>query len=142
MLIQYDNSSCGPIAIMNACEYLNKKCGRTRLTIQKLRKICDTDDDIGTMRWDINRNGVLNLGKAVYNKKRIKNMKAFILLYSGDGFAHYVFVVNNGTSYIVYNYIYENQYVHRKMNVDEFDDLLRANPIVDGLDYPIAWKIC
>ena len=142
MLLQYDESSCGPIAIMNACEYLNKKCGRTRRTVHKLREICDTNEYVGTMRWNIENNGVLNLGKAVYIKERIKKMKAFILLYSGVEFAHYVFVVNNNVNYTVYNYIHNDQYVHKILSTSEFDDLLRANPIIDGLNYPVAWKIC
>ena len=86
--------------------------------------------------------GLVNLGKAVYNKERIKNMKAFILLYSGEGFAHYVFVVNKVSYYNVYNYIHDDKYVHRKIIKRDLDDLLRANPIIDGLDYPVAWKIC
>lgn len=142
MLLQYDDSSCGPIAIMNACEYLNKKCGRTRRTIHKLRTVCKTNEDVGTMRWNIENNGVLNLGKAIYNKEHIKKMKAFILLYSGDKFAHYVFVVNRGFYYTVYNYIHKDQYVHKILSVSEFDELLMANPKIYGLDYPVAWKIC
>ena len=93
------------------------------------------------MRWDIEKNGILNLGKAVYNKTRIKNMKAFILLYSGEEFAHYVFVVNNGCSYNVYNYIHNYKYIHKKLTIDEFDNLLRANPMMYDLEYPVAWKI-
>ena len=43
---------------------------------------------------------------------------------------------------MIYNYCdMEHDYTHILMNRSEFSDILRGNPRVNELDYPIAWEV-
>ena len=141
MKLQTDDYSCGPIALQNAYYYLNGNY--PKVTIKKLCERCSTTYEFGTWRWDLHKNGLMHLHKGVYNVEKIMKMKAFILLYSfGEKYAHYVFVENRGNSYMVYNYCdMEQDYTHILMNRSKFRNILRGNPRVNDLDYPIAWEV-
>ncbi len=70
-------------------------------------------------------------------------MKFFILLnLFSEKFAHYVFVENRDNSYMIYNYCdMEHDYTHILMTRSEFRNILRGNPKVYDLDYPLAWEV-
>ena len=142
MITQKDGISCGPVALINAYYYNHGKY--PNVTTQRLMCRCLTNDEVGTYRWNMKNGEIIRLGKPTYNLNRIKRFDACILLYSfGEDAAHYVFVRNDGNSYTLYNYCDDNTdgYVHLVMTSGEFDELLRANPRVNGLDYPLAWSV-
>ena len=142
MRLQPNDYSCGPIAILNAY-YYKYKCF-PNISLKKLCNRCLTNEEIGTERWNMNYNNIIDLGKGIYNKKSIIEMSAFILLYSfGEKYAHYVFVERKKDKYFIYNYCDESSdnYMNVVKNKGEFEDLIRANPKVDELDYPLAWVV-
>ena len=141
MKLQLDDYSCGPIALQNAYFHLHGEY--PKVSIKKLCETCSTTYEFGTWRWDLHKNGLMHLNKGVYDVNKIVNMDAFILLYSfAEKYAHYVFVVNRGDYYFVYNYCdLETDYTHKMMPRDEFRNILRGNPRVYDLDYPIAWEV-
>ena len=142
MRLQPNDYSCGPIAILNAY-YYKYKCF-PNISLKKLCNRCLTNEEIGTERWNMNYNNIIDLGKSIYNKQSIIEMSAFILLYSfGEKYAHYVFVERKKDKYFIYNYCDESSdnYINVVKSKEEFEDLIRANPKVDELDYPLAWVV-
>ena len=141
MKLQTDDYSCGPVALQNAYYHLYGKY--PSVTIKKLCSKCSTTYEFGNWRWDLHKNGLIQLNKGIYDINKIANLDAFILLYSfSEKNAHYVFVVNHGDYYFIYNYCdLEHDYTHIAMSKNEFRNILRANPKVNGLDYPIAWEV-
>jgi len=142
MKIQRDGISCGPVALINA--YYYKHGTYPKMTTRTLMRKCSTDDKVGTHRWNMMDCEIVRLGKPTYNLNKIKGFDACILLYSfGKKYAHYVFVVRKCGGYKIYNYCDEDSddYEHVTMTEEEYSDMLRANPRVEGLDYPLAWCI-
>ena len=142
MRFQPNDYSCGPIAICNAY-YYRYKCFPS-VSLRKLCSRCLTNEETGTKRWNMDENKILKLGSGVYNKKSIMEMNAFILLYSFDeSYAHYIFVEKSKDKFFLYNYCdeFSDNYVNVVKSKREFEDLIRANPKVDGLDYPLAWTV-
>ena len=145
MKLQWDEYSCGPVAICNA--YFHRYGRYPNISIRRMCMKCSTTEEDGTERWDIVQNGILDLGKPTYNINRIMEMDAFILLYSfstdSEDCAHYVFVIKNSDQFHIYNYadIVKDTYVNVIKNKDDFLDILKRNPRVNGLDYPLAWSI-
>lgn len=142
MKTQIDGISCGPVALINA--YYYKHGTYPKVTIKTLMNKCFTNDEVGTHRWNMTNTEIISLSKPTYNLSKIKSFDACILLYSfGEKYAHYVFVVRECGGYKIYNYCGEesDNYEHVIMTEEEYNDMLRANPRVEGLDYPLAWKI-
>lgn len=157
MKLQQNDVSCGPISIINAYFHKHKKYPKT--TITRLSVRCLLDQDYGTRRYNMRKNGIVKLKRPIYNKRIIMNLKNFILLYSfytnkrneEDKFsAHYVFVQKDTRMrlYTIYNfYHYDNgysnkDYDHITIGEKEFKKLLMNNPNDDqGLKYPLAWNI-
>ena len=144
MKLQWNDYSCGPIAIHNA--YFHRYGKYPNISVTKTCSKCSTTKEDGTERWDIIQNGLFDLGKPTYNINRMIGMDAFILLYSfsmnGEDCAHYVFVVRNEDQYNIYNYvdIVNDVYANVTKNKDEFLKILKRNPRIKGLDYPLAWS--
>jgi hypothetical protein len=143
MKIQRDGSSCGPIAIINAYKNINNKY--PTISIKRLRRLCKTNNNYGTFRWNISNTSLINIDKPIYKIGSIMNLDRFILLYSfGKYSQHYVYVVRTRGLYKIYNYCSNDTigYSHITMNRREFHNLLRGNPrCVMDLDYPLAWSI-
>ena len=143
MKLQTDDYSCGPIALINAYIYLHGKY--PRISTRTLTIECLTTEN-GTNRWDLDNNSILILKKPTYNIKKIMEMNAFILLYSfSKSNAHYVFVkkVDNENFHIYNYYDTENDsYINIVMDQESFlHKILRKNPRISNLDYPLAWTI-
>lgn len=143
--LQCDDYSCGPVALINAYKYIYGEF--PKITLRKLLNECETDPiKDGTHRWNMIDSSLSNVivRKPTYTINKILKYEAFVLLYSfNDEDAHYIFVVNckDGT-YNFYNYIHDNKYVNVKVTKDYFvDNVLKYNPKINGLDYPLAWKI-
>ena len=142
MRLQTNDYSCGPVAIYNA--YCYKYNCFPNISLKKLCNRCLTNEQTGTERWNMNYNNIINLGKCIYNKKNIMKMNVFILLYSfSEKYAHYVFVERIVEKYYIYNYYDElsDSYINVIKSKREFEDLIRANPKVNELDYPLAWIV-
>ena len=144
MKLQQDDYSCGPVAIINAYFYQQKKY--PPISTNKLKHECITNEVYGTHRWDMTNNSILSLAKPVYDINKIIQMDAFILLYSFDRYAHYAFVEKDfqNNQYILYNHfdLKNDQYSHDSIQETEFTQkILKNNPKKDELDFPVAWKI-
>ena len=144
MKLQQDDHSCGPVAIINAFCFQQKKY--PRISTNKLKHLCSTNENYGTYRWDMDKNSILSLPKPVYHIDKIIQMDAFILLYSFDKYAHYAFVEKDvkNNQYIIYNHFdwKTDQYSHYKIGQSEFiEKILKNNPKKDEMDFPVAWEI-
>ena len=143
MKLQTDDYQCGPIALINAYIYLNKK--HPPISTRRIAHEISTTEN-GTDRWNLAKNSLLKLGKPTYNKNKILEMKAFILLYSfSRSNAHYVFIIKlDDGNFQIFNY-YNNEnetYVNSIMDqTDFFQKILNKNPKISNLDYPLAWPI-
>jgi hypothetical protein len=143
--LQKDDYSCGPIALMNAYKYVYNIF--PKISLRKLLKECKTDPiNYGTYRWNIIESSLSNIiyKKPTYSLDKMLNYDAFILLYSfNEKYAHYIFVVNcKDTTYNLYNFIHEDKYVNIKVTKKYFlNNILKFNPKIDDLDYPLAWNI-
>jgi len=145
MRIQYNDYSCGPIALYNA--YFHKYGKYPNISLRTICKKCLTNDEWGTMRWNLIENDVIKLDKPIYNINKIMNIDTFILLYSfGEKYAHYVFVVKElvegQVKYHIYNYCddFTDNYINITKDSESFRNLLQCNPRVGELDFPLAWK--
>lgn len=148
-VIQYDDYSCGPVALINAYYCLYGKypfnCAiykHPSKAIRKLREECSTDKIDGTRRWNISKNSIISLEKPIYNVRKILELEKFILLFSfredNAIWAHYIFVERFSKGYRVYNYHGKQ----RNYNTESFTmNFLKRNPKKYELDYPLAWKI-
>ena len=142
------SSTCGPIALLNAYYYLHKRYP-PNVTTRRLSYSCNTSDEYGTEIWEIEDNKIIELKKKTFDKEKILNLKAFIMLfYVGNFSAHYVFVEKDETSidpcYNVYNYGRSGAHKYTQLfyQKDEFiQEFFKLRDDVDDYDYPIAWEL-
>lgn len=144
--LQPDDTSCGPIAIVNAYKHIHQHF--PKISVKRIRSICKTNNEYGTFRWNITNTSLIDMSKKpIYDIKKIMNQDKFILLYSFSEYCqHYVYVVQDKKQKIYYIYNYYNQdlekYEHTSMNSSNFMNLLKNNPRCShDLDYPLAWNI-
>lgn len=149
MKLQANAFSCGPVALFNAHWHL---FGRwPRVTLNSTGSECKLDKHL----LGVCRENLLNPewaqrilhSRPETSTRRIKKMSAFVLLYSLNESAHYVFVVKeestSGGSFLVYNYMdpITYSYRHERLSSREFDRMLSKNPSLLGRRYPIAWEV-
>lgn len=142
--LQPDDTSCGPIAIVNAYKHIHQKF--PKISVKRIRSICETNNVYGTFRWNITNTSLIDMSKKpIYDIKKIMNQDKFILLYSFSEYSqHYVYVIQKHKIYYIYNYYNPdlNKYEHTSMNEHDFSNLLKNNPrCLNELDYPLAWNI-
>ena len=168
-IIQHDDYSCGPIALINSYYHLYNKypcdCPITeypRKAIDQIGKECETTKTHGTELWNLSHNSIIQLKKTTYNINKILNYDAFILLYSfkqhpetqhkrldkkddQDVVAHYIFVHKTDDNYKIHNdrILHNEEYMANPvLNKEQFTTkYLKHNPRIEGLDFPVAWVI-
>ncbi len=155
-VLQRDDYSCGPIAILNAYIW---KYGKftSKISFRKLRNLCKTNAKRGTERWNMKIDVLKESNKPIYAikniKKSLENYNGIILDYSFKSVqnninCHYVFIYKDGCNYMVINGLKEIngklEYKNVKYNSwnSLYNKILRFNPKDElGLDYPCAWII-
>jgi hypothetical protein len=153
-ILQLDDYTCGPVAIINANVWKNGSC---YLGIENLSQKCKTNKIRGTERWDLD---VTILGisqKPAYNisliKEELAKGNSAIILISfrnsdNSVGAHYIFVEKaDNNKLLAHNSSYRDDISKYKDEYFEdwdmfYDSQLKFNPNDEkGLFYPCAWIV-
>lgn len=138
--------TCGPVSVLNAYYYLHGKT--PGFGTRELYKRMNTSEEYGTDPWAMHENGIIKLGKEVWDMEKIIQMNSFIILYPTDELeSHYVFVSQKDGLYWIWNFYceVENVFTHVVMDEEDFINTFFHLPPEwkrqeDG-DYPMALEL-